>query len=768
MKLSNTLLLTLTLTCALSAPASAADLNKSAAQIDVLIEKNHAPNDVEPNPITSDGTFVRRAYLDITGRIPTADETRAFLGSMEPGKRADLIDQLLDSDGYVSHQFNYWADILRVSSRMNGQGPQNGAAYIKWVKDSIRENMPYDKFVTELITAEGMVDENGAAGFYLRDRGMPLDHLATTVQVFLGTQMVCAQCHDHPFDEWTQMNYFELAAFSQPMDVVRNPPSVTKTITMVNKEVSEKRMAIQRQRNEDKRNKKKRDGKKDDKAYRQLSNDARATTRALSQISYNFRNSVIGETKKTLKLPHDYQYNDAEPGDIISPLTPFGDKITVAEGESRIQAYAKWMTATTNPRFTKTIANRLWKRVMGIGLIEPVDNIREDTEASNPELMAYLEKLLISLDYDLKAYYRVLYNTRTYQREAQSADLLTKYYYPGPRLRRMSAEQIWDSLITLVRPETDTATDPRSQSYAQNDTRIKAWKRLDSQSPIALLKRQKELAEFTKNADTRLDQMRTEIEKAISSKNAKRAEALGQQVVKFNQEATIEYARLTYWDLDSFKNNYFQTPYRNVPRTLFRQLKTAFPKAKFPDDRKAFQIVASNSMMMSGGNAKDKKKNQMREEMARLKKQLGKEEFKKLERQRSAIQRLKGGSYVRASELSSPAPDGHFLRTFGQSDRQLIENADDQASVPQSLALMNGPLFGAIADPFSVISMDASKAADRNEVIDSIYLSMLARKATDKERSLLSTEFDHSQHRSEAIRSVIWAVLNTQQFIFIE
>ena len=288
-----------------------------------------------------------------------------------------------------------------------------------------------------LVTAEGMIDENGAAGFYLRDRGMPLDHLATTVQVFLGTQMVCAQCHDHPFDEWTQMDYYQLAAFSSPMDVVRNPPSVAKAINLVNQQAREKQNELSGQSKKARGKDKNRErqaavAKRQSKERRSISAEAKQTTRNLSQLSYNFRNSVVAETKKALKLPHDYQYNDAEPEEVINPLTPFGEKITVAEGESRIAAYGRWMTAQDNPRFTKTIANRLWKRVMGIGLIEPVDNLTEETEATNPELLAYLEGLLVELDYDLKAYYRVLYNTKTYQREASSADLLAKYLLPWP------------------------------------------------------------------------------------------------------------------------------------------------------------------------------------------------------------------------------------------------------------------------------------------------------------------------------------------------
>ncbi len=231
----------LTLLVMALAPAlvAAPDTKSAAARVDELIEAGYDRHEVEPNPGIDDATFVRRVHLDIIGRVPTASETREFIGSKDPGKRVRLIDDLLDSPGYVSHQFNFWADILRITTRMNGQGIENGIAYTHWVKQAISTNMPYDQFVRGLVTAKGIIDENGAVGFYLRDRGMEIDHLATTVQTFLGTQMVCAQCHDHPFDEWTQMDYYKLAAFSTPVSVVRNPGSINQAMAMVNRQMVE-------------------------------------------------------------------------------------------------------------------------------------------------------------------------------------------------------------------------------------------------------------------------------------------------------------------------------------------------------------------------------------------------------------------------------------------------------------------------------------------------------------------------------------------------
>ncbi len=154
-------------------------------EIDRLVEENWSKHGVEASPYINDQVFMRRAYLDIVGTIPSGREAIEFINVKNPHKRQILIDYLLDTEGYVSHYYNYWADILRIQSQINNIDLHN---YVSWVKDSLRENKPYDQFVYELITAKGRVWENGAAGYYLRDRGMPLDNTANTVAIFLGTQ----------------------------------------------------------------------------------------------------------------------------------------------------------------------------------------------------------------------------------------------------------------------------------------------------------------------------------------------------------------------------------------------------------------------------------------------------------------------------------------------------------------------------------------------------------------------------------------------------
>ena len=163
------------------------------------------------------------------------------------------------------------------------------------------------------------------------------------------------------------------------------------------------------------------------------------------------------EVKRDLKLPDDYQYKNGRPKQKISPKTPFGGEAVVGKKDNPREVYANWLTSPENPRFSKVIANRLWKKTMGIGLIEPVDNFMDDTVASNSELMDYLTKLMVAYDFDQKQYLRMLLNTRTYQ-SAVSVDTPEPdetYHFQGPILRRMTAEQLWDSMLTLAVVDLD-------------------------------------------------------------------------------------------------------------------------------------------------------------------------------------------------------------------------------------------------------------------------------------------------------------------------
>ncbi|HLQ38725.1 MAG TPA: DUF1549 domain-containing protein, partial [Planctomycetota bacterium] len=189
------------------------EVETAAARIDSLVEQGLQRAGQQPNPTIDDATFVRRAYLANVGRIPTLRECEAFLADQGTDKRGQLIDELLDAPGHVSSESNFWADLLRARSRLMRQ--VSGEPFLQWIKDALVQDLPYDRMVTEMLTATGAANERGkgATGFLLRDLNMPHDAMANTLRVFLGTRLECAQCHNHPFDKWTQKQFYEMAAF---------------------------------------------------------------------------------------------------------------------------------------------------------------------------------------------------------------------------------------------------------------------------------------------------------------------------------------------------------------------------------------------------------------------------------------------------------------------------------------------------------------------------------------------------------------------------
>ena len=644
--------------------ASRESIQQISDKIDALVMQQLSDEGLTRNKQTDDFVFVRRVYLDIIGRIPSLKETKAFVSSKKKSKRENLIDELLDSYGRTSRQFNFWADLLRVKSQM-GNG-LSGQPYVDFVKDSLERNQPYDEFVQELLTASGpnLATGNGEVGYYLRDRNMPEDNMSNTVRIFLGTRLECAQCHDHPYDDWTQRQYFEMVAFTN---------GVNYRSSNDNALASQKLM-------------------KGGKVPGKISTRVKQYLRSLNM-------GISGSGSGVARLPENFLGDDGEDGEIVVAREMFnGEAITDAEipktkrkrsrgrirGSKEIgsrEIYAAWLTAPDNPRFATVIANRLWKQAMGIGLIEPVDILEEGVKGSNPELMEYLTKTMIELDFDMKQFLRAIYLTETYQASAFAKDVpdVTKYNFQGPIVRRMSAEQIWDSLLTLVINETDVR---RTNPQYEADTSMQ-YENLIKMQP------QKILQHAIKTVEKRQGN-RGEAQKKKKTFKAKQNEF--KKRLKAAQNA----------------NNTAAT------RKLLTQ------QAKF-----------------------------------------------------MAKHRKSQPEFARASELPSPAPAKHFLREFGQSDREVIDNGNLEPSIPQVLSMMNGILEKNVCrDPASVLMQQAVKAGSSKECIETVFLTMLSRKPSRKELQAWRPDFDAAvnQRRQSAMvdtfSDLIWTIANSNEFIF--
>jgi tetratricopeptide (TPR) repeat protein len=592
------------------APGKFSQALTSARKIDQFVAANCMKHNVKPNPKTPDSQFLRRIYLDITGTIPTYRETRAFLKSKHPEKRRRLIDQLLGSDGYSSHYFNYWADVLRYTDQLNGNA--RGEPYRQWIKQSLAENKPWDKMVNEMLTADGLIWKNPATGYLQRDAGMPLDNMNNTVRIFLGTRIGCAQCHDHPFDRWTQKKFYQMAAFTFG--------------TLTSTGGSDTRY-FKRGKNPDQRLR--------DEYYEieQEEEERRNKYYGLARLISQNMMIVNDKIGRKIRLPHDYAYDDAKPRDIIEPKTLFGKQAESRKGEAPRLTFARWLTSKDNPRFALTIANRLWKQAFGLGQIEPVDDMMDNTVAENPELMKFLESEMKRLNYDMKEYLRIIFNTETYQRQAyiHEVNLGKPYHFPGPILRRMTAEQAWDSFLTLAV--------------------VKPY----------------EYREFPSNLLT--DILGVDLENISAT-----------ELLKVNGEI---------------------------------------------------------SKAVDSGRA---------------------------ERQKKYM--YKGVLLARASELPSPTPPYHFLRMFGQSNRELISASSKMGSVPQVLFMFNGPITHMLLERGSMMHRNIIQQKTIKDGVKAVFMATLNR-YPDKDEAQIAIE-EIKKNGVNGYGNVVWSLANTREFLFIQ
>jgi len=623
--------------------------------IDRLLAEYWEKNNLQGAPLTDDASFLRRSYLRIIGRIPTESEARSFLARTDLDKRADLIDHLLDSPGYVSHQFNFWADVFRIKTTGREGSLKGGVYYAQWFKEHIISNTPYDQIVHSLLTAEGYPWENPASGYYLRDLGMPLDNMAMTLQIFMGTQLQCAQCHDHPYAAWTQKDFYHLAAFTAGVETQYKPKDIQdpKALALL--------QALRANPNRDRKNRQ------------------RAIRTLLDPLRWG-----VYHSGRMLYLPEKSNLG-APASAAIEPQVPAGVLQLAVESssQSKVQQFAAWMTSESNPRFAIVVANRMWKQVMGQGLIEPVDNFQQITDAVYPELLQYLAKTIQWLDYDLKAFLSVLYATEFYQRKAifESTEQVVPEHLVGPSLERMRAEQIWDSLVCILRDDVDQL----QNSAYQSRTQYAAYQSGQAPQAVHLL--------AEKSVDELVDLLD---EMAVLQPKIK---DLSQQ-------------------LKSAKRN----PQSVSPEEIKRLQAQLRSLRKAQNTQMAVDTMAGASMAMNAGSRR---------------KQAG---F-------GHSTQGAGFAVRRASELPSPSANGHPLEVFGQSDRLSIENANRAASIPQALFLMNSPQTNQILAQQSMLGRKATRMSNIDQQLEVLYLGLLSRQPQAEELDFLRPLLIHEPEK---------------------
>jgi hypothetical protein len=355
-----------------------------------------------PSELCSDEDFLRRAYLDLTGLPPSADDVRAFVADARPTrvKRDAVIDRLIGAPEYVEHWANKWADLLQVNRKFLGE--EGAKLFRGWIRDEVAANTPYDQFAKKILTASGSNRENPAASYYKVLR-TPTDTMENTTHLFLATRFNCNKCHDHPFERWTQDQYYQLSAYFAQVDLKKDPAAGNRTVA----------------------------------------GSAVEGAKPLFEIAYDKPDGEVTHDRTGQITPPDFPYAAKTVGGALRPDS---------SAPSRRESLAVWMTSPDNRYFALSYVNRMWGYLTGVGLIDPLDDIRAGNPPSNPELLAWLTREFVQSGFDVRALQKLIAKSRTYQLSVAThrwnSDDRTNYSHA--LARRLPAEVLLDSVFKVT------------------------------------------------------------------------------------------------------------------------------------------------------------------------------------------------------------------------------------------------------------------------------------------------------------------------------
>lgn len=392
--------------------------------IDELVYEKLQALGIEPSPFVDDHVFMRRVSLDLIGRLPTADEAQAFLngseGETKAERRAKLVDQLLERPEFADHWAGYWADMLRPNPyRVGIKAVMN---YDNWIRQQFRDDVPYDEFVRQLVTAKGSTWQNGAATLY-RDRRSPDEVAPMISQLFLGIRLDCAKCHHHVFEKWSQQDFYQFSAYFA---------NVGYKGTGLSPPISGGEEVV------------------------------------FTSNGGSVQHPLTGETMKPTPL---FELPSNATADLANIATTDADGSPI---DPRVEL-ATWMTSRENDFFAKVQVNRTWGILMGRGLVEPVDDLRATNPATNPKLMNALAKDFQTSGYDFKELLKTITLSQVYRHSSEptASNVADRLNYSRHYRRRLRAEVLSDAVSDVTQTtESFQAMPPDSRANQVWTTRV--------------------------------------------------------------------------------------------------------------------------------------------------------------------------------------------------------------------------------------------------------------------------------------------------------
>lgn len=699
--------------------------------VDGLVHAKLKQLRVPPSGTCDDATFLRRVSLDLTGLLPSSARTRTFLAETAADKRTKLVDELLASDEFARFWGNRAADLMRITARALPDG--RAERFAGFLVDGYRKNEPFDKLVVDILTAAGDGSEVPAANYFL---AIPTgeDLTETTAQLFMGSRINCAKCHNHPFENWTQNDYYRISAVFARVKKEGDDVLLTPT----------------------------------------------------------------GETKH----PNS--------GQVMAPFAATAETDRMAD---RRAAFASWLTRPGNPFFARVEANRIWAGLFGRGIVDPVDDFRSTNPPANPELLDALAAEFEKSGFDRKHLIRVICASRAYQRSTATTPLNAddESLASHALVRRLSAEQILDAVGSVtggLKPvaELTQELEKRRTELAEAESKIDAdfdkweaasrekvaglpwwvggWKiagpfgakdkdphatEYAPQKPdaVGVSWEKKPTWDTVKELDLPVAAGAYYLSRSFYSKDAGTAE-----IVLGKDKPTIQMWVDGQLAFDSKAKEYaklavgvtWRIPVPVTPGRHSLLVKLTKPAAKAPQK---FSLTPPGGKPIAAtfpGEIAELLAVPPKERTAEQKSALmaaRRDGDGKVRGLRDQIRKIETRADY-ATQRPVPA-DNEFLRAFGQPRRESPCSCERTAepTVEQALQLLNGPVVSARV---ATASAALAKLSDER-LTEELYLSAFARFPTAAESAKVAAYLKKAGDRPEAVRDVVWAALNTREFL---
>ena len=698
-------------------------LAQSPTSLDTVLQKENAAANVKVKPAgkVDDLTYLRRVTIDLVGRIPTYEEIEEYQSWSPRDRRQKVVDKLLNDIRFTDRWTVFMSDMLRL--RANTEG---GARLIAFVHQAIEERMPYDELSHRLISSNGKVGTVPEVGFILGDNADPMALAGSVSQTFMGIRISCAQCHDHPFDVWTQEDFYGFASYFGKTKRVETRfqdrvLAIYTTDTNQNvilwppegkEEEGEKRTPV------------------DPRFPFELAKADRSTKPIARLAALRTQKTEVKEEKPEETASIDDLLSDADNTiaktvgknkedtlGVLSQLKKDQKSISklsskYTQSEVRMQL-ADLITSPKNRYFAQCFANRIWAEFMGLGIVDPVDDFSAGNNPSHPETLDYLADEFIASGYDMRELIRIIVTSDAYQRShagdvsVAEREELEKNYLAAP-MRRMISEVLYDSLIVAGHLFDVKHEAGENMTIAWRESRImkKPTKQAANLNQVASLN----------DAGTN---------DAGTSPKMKKEKKMVKPENSYDLEKSIDAL-----DFDALLKEE-----KDAPAVEAMQVMSA-------EELEAMRMAQESARMQADYFTR----------------------FVKVEFDDNP-------KYSTAMRMSSPAPPEHFLRIFGQNDRaELGQVRDHVPTMRQSLMMLNGRLTHEAArvgklEP--VYQLLVGKSANLDRAIDRIYMEIMTRHPSQEEIEMAKEVIRGSENQMAGVADFRWVLLNCNEFRFI-